>query len=173
VSSSLNLKAARGECLQSECYPLSPLHPQLLKKSCILSAHHHAAVRLTPAPKVRPPLLPLPHPLLRRRPHSPSLPAQLEAADVVEATCTRLQMHMVMQVGEVQFLHNQHILHRRTAYEDHEDGAAMPKRHLMRIWMATPEGQGGWKLPFPDRDHSRRGGVQVDEREVVAVLEAE
>lgn len=82
-------------------------------------------------------------------------------------------MHMVMQVGEVQFLHNQHILHRRTAYEDHEDGAAMPKRHLMRIWMATPEGQGGWKLPFPDRDHSRRGGVQVDEREVVAVLEAE
>ena len=78
---------------------------------------------------------------------------------------------MVMQVGEIQFLHNQHILHRRTAYEDYED--PMLKRHLMRIWMATPESQGGWKLPFPDRDHARRGGVQVDDRPVVALLDAE
>lgn len=80
-------------------------------------------------------------------------------------------MHMVMQVGEIQFLHNQHILHRRTAYEDFEDPT--PKRHLMRIWMATPEGEGGWRLPFWDRDCGRRGGVQVDEREAVVVLDAE
>ena len=51
--------------------------------------------------------------------------------------------------------------------------ARKPRRHLMRIWMATPESEGGWTLPFPDRDHPRRGGVQVDERKVVAVLEAE
>ena len=80
-------------------------------------------------------------------------------------------MHMVMEVGEIQFLHNQQILHRRTAYEDYEPPA--PRRHLLRIWMAVPEGEGGWVLPFEDRARKRRGGVQVDERDVVALLDAE
>lgn len=85
---------------------------------------------------------------------------------------------MVMQAGEIQFLHNAHILHRRTAFVDEDprrgEGVVVGlKRHMMRIWMATPVGEGGWWLPFLDRGARRRGGVQVDGRGVVVVLEAE
>ncbi|KAJ5662686.1 hypothetical protein N7462_011612 [Penicillium macrosclerotiorum] len=97
--------------------------------------------------------------------------AQLDALQVLEDTCMRLSLHMVLDIGDIQFLSNAHILHARTAYTDHAPPA--PRRHLMRLWLATPESEGGWKLPFWDSNEKKRGGIQVDDQPPVAPLDAE
>ena len=43
----------------------------------------------------------------------------------------------------------------------------------MRLWLATPGGEGGWKLPFPDTEERKRGGIQVDETAPVARIDAD
>lgn len=91
--------------------------------------------------------------------------------DVLEATCNRLALHMILEVGDIQFLSNMHLFHARTAYKDHAPPA--PRRHLMRLWLATPEGEGGWCTPFPDSGERKRGGIQVDGVGPVARLDAE
>ncbi|MCJ1223993.1 hypothetical protein MMC12_000636 [Toensbergia leucococca] len=101
----------------------------------------------------------------------PLFPAQLEAADVLEQTCKRLSLHMILEVGDIQFLSNEHVFHARTEYTDHAPPA--PRRHLMRLWLATPEAEGGWKLPFHDSAEAKRGGIQVDDTPPVAPLDAE
>ncbi|BAE57522.1 hypothetical protein AFCA_003316 [Aspergillus flavus] len=97
--------------------------------------------------------------------------AQVEALEVLEATCNRLSLHMILEVGDIQFLSNSHVLHARTAYTDH--APPTPRRHLMRLWLATPEHEGGWKLPFWDSNEKKRGGIQVDDQAPVAPLDAE
>ncbi|KAJ5179848.1 hypothetical protein N7492_003058 [Penicillium capsulatum] len=97
--------------------------------------------------------------------------AQQEALRVLEETCNRLSLHMVLDVGDIQFLANSHILHARTSYTDH--APPTPRRHLMRLWLATPESEGGWKLPFWDSNEKKRGGIQVDDQAPVAPLDAE
>ncbi|GJP96030.1 taurine catabolism dioxygenase TauD, TfdA family protein [Aspergillus niger] len=97
--------------------------------------------------------------------------AQVEALEVLEATCNRVKLHMVLEVGDIQFLANSHVLHARTAYVDH--APPTPRRHLMRLWLATPESEGGWKLPFWDSNEKKRGGIQVDDQAPVASLDAE
>ena len=101
----------------------------------------------------------------------PLSPAQIEAAEVLEETCLRLALHMILEVGDIQFLSNVHVFHARTEYKDHAPPA--PRRHLMRLWLATPEGEGGWKLPFHDSAEKKRGGIQVDDTPPVAPLDAE
>jgi hypothetical protein len=96
---------------------------------------------------------------------------QLEALKVLEETCVRLSLHMVLDIGDIQFLSNAHILHARTAYTDH--APPKPRRHLMRLWLATPEEEGGWRLPFWDSNEKKRGGIQVDNQAPVAPLDAE
>lgn len=78
---------------------------------------------------------------------------------------------MILDVGDIQFLSNAHVLHARTEYIDHPPPA--PRRHLMRLWLATPEDEGGWKLPFWDSNEKKRGGIQVDDTAPVAPLDAE
>ena len=90
--------------------------------------------------------------------------------EVLETTCKRLSLHMILEVGDLQFLSNEHVLHSRTEYKDHAPPA--PRRHLMRLWLATPEREGGWSLPFHDSDEKKRGGIQVDEVGPVAELDA-
>ncbi|KAI9894509.1 MAG: hypothetical protein M1814_001863 [Vezdaea aestivalis] len=102
---------------------------------------------------------------------APLSPRQQLALDVFEHTCARLSLHMILDVGDIQFLSNAHVLHARTAYTD--PGPPAPKRHLMRLWLATPEDQGGWKLPFHDSKERRRGGTQVEDTPAVAPLDAE
>ncbi|KAJ5880395.1 uncharacterized protein N7473_011448 [Penicillium subrubescens] len=97
--------------------------------------------------------------------------AQQEALKVLEETCNRLSLHMILDVGDIQFLANSHILHARTSYTDH--APPTPRRHLMRLWLATPESEGGWKLPFWDSNEKKRGGIQVDDQPPVAPLDAE
>ena len=96
----------------------------------------------------------------------PALSAkQLEAMQVLEEIANREALHMVLevktdficmplrvlkqtpgQVGDIQLVSGTFVLHARTAYTDHLPPA--PKRQLMRLWLSTPESQGGWKLPF-------------------------
>lgn len=97
--------------------------------------------------------------------------AQQEALRVLEETAHRLSLHMILEVGDIQFLANSHILHARTAYRDHAPPA--PRRHLMRLWLATPESEGGWRLPYWDSNEKKRGGIQVDDQPPVAPLDAE
>ncbi|KAI9926712.1 hypothetical protein ASPWEDRAFT_55161 [Aspergillus wentii DTO 134E9] len=101
----------------------------------------------------------------------PLSPAQLDALQVLEDTCNRHALHMVLDVGDIQFLANSHVLHARTSYTDH--APPTPRRHLMRLWLATPEEEGGWKLPFWDSNEKKRGGIQVDDQAPVAPLDAE
>lgn len=97
--------------------------------------------------------------------------AQEEALAVLEATCQRLSLHMILEIGDIQFLSNAHVLHARTAYKDYAPPA--PRRHLMRLWLATPENEGGWKLPFVDSNEKKRGGIQVNDTPPRATLDAE
>jgi len=96
---------------------------------------------------------------------------QLEAAQVLEDTSLRLALHMILQVGDIQFLSNNHLFHARTAYID--NAPPLPRRHLMRLWLATPETEGGWKLPFADSKEQKRGGIQVDDTPESCPLEGE
>ncbi|PSK38464.1 hypothetical protein B9Z65_6017 [Elsinoe australis] len=98
-------------------------------------------------------------------------PEQEHAATVLEETCQRLALHMILEIGDIQFLSNAHILHARTAYKDH--APPLPRRHLMRLWLATPHSEGGWNLPFADNEHKKRGGIQVNDNPPVAPLDAE
>jgi hypothetical protein len=96
---------------------------------------------------------------------------QKEAAQVLEDTAMRLSLHMILEVGDIQFVSNEHVLHARTAYKDYP--APAPRRHLMRLWLSTPENEGGWRLPFHDSNEKKRGGVQVNDTPPVAPLDAE
>ena len=131
----------------------------------------------------------IPDPLLRRRHHSPIVSKivstntgktctdfrrsaeQQRAAQILEDTCLKLALHMILDIGDIQFLSNNHVFHARTAYKDYPPPA--PRRHLMRLWLSTPEEEGGWKLPFHDSREKKRGGIQVNDTAPVAPEDAE
>lgn len=96
---------------------------------------------------------------------------QKEAAQYLEETCQRLALHMILEVGDIQFLSNAQVYHSRTAYKDHP--APAPRRHLMRLWLATPESEGGWRLVLPSSDQKKRRGVQVNDNPPKFPLDAE
>ncbi|KAI9780928.1 MAG: hypothetical protein M1816_002620 [Peltula sp. TS41687] len=81
--------------------------------------------------------------------------AQFEAIKVLEEYSHRLALHMILEVGDIQFLSNAHVFHARTAYKDY--APPQPRRHLLKLWLATPESEGGWKLPFADSDEKKKG----------------
>lgn len=97
--------------------------------------------------------------------------AQREAAQVFEDTCLAHALHMVLEVGDIQIVSNTHVLHSRTAYVDHP--APTPKRQLMRLWLSTPESEGGIPLPYRDSGELLRGGIQVDDRPHTSPLDGE
>ncbi|GAA95689.1 uncharacterized protein L969DRAFT_44919 [Mixia osmundae IAM 14324] len=98
-------------------------------------------------------------------------PQQLEAFEVLEQIASREALHMILDVGDLQFVADTHVFHARTAYKDYAPPA--PRRHLLRLWLATPESQGGWKLPYPDSKLDKRGGIQVNSQPETCPLEAE
>ncbi|KAJ9609191.1 hypothetical protein H2200_006963 [Cladophialophora chaetospira] len=100
-------------------------------------------------------------------------PEQIHALETLEAVCSRVKLHMVLEVGDIQFVSNSHILHARTAYRDYGPDSGMPRRHLMRLWLSTPLSEGGWRLPFHDANERKRGGIQVDDTPPVARLDAD
>lgn len=83
----------------------------------------------------------------------PDLSAELmEALDRFEdiANDPDLRLDMDFAPGDIQFVNNLTTLHARTDYEDHETPEL--KRHLLRLWLAVPE---GW--PLPDFYYDRFG----------------
>lgn len=103
----------------------------------------------------------------------PLSPEQVEAIQLLEDTCERVKLHMVLEVGDIQFVANTHTLHARTAYRDFGPDSGRPRRHLMRLWLSVPQDEGGWRLPFWDANEKKRGGIQVDDTAPVARLEAD
>jgi hypothetical protein len=66
----------------------------------------------------------------------PLTDAQREVLALYEATANdpALYLDMDFQPGDVQWLRNCFVLHKRTAYEDHAEPER--KRHLLRLWLA-------------------------------------
>jgi len=92
----------------------------------------------------------------------PEIPQkQLKAMEVFEDACQRHSIHLKFEVGDVNFINNTSLFHARSGYKNAPPPA--PQRHLLRLWLSTPESEGGWKLPFHDSDAKKRGGVQVDD----------
>ena len=85
----------------------------------------------------------------------PSLgPKLIEALDLFEslANDTFLRLDMDFQTGDIQLINNLTLLHARTSFEDFTDPA--DKRHLLRLWLAVPD---GW--PLPDYYFERFGSL--------------
>ncbi|MFO0712922.1 MAG: sigma-70 family RNA polymerase sigma factor [Sandaracinus sp.] len=97
---------------------------------------------------------------IRRSQELPDAPrltaAQTEAIALVESLANdpRLCLDMQFEPGDVQWLKNAAILHKRTAYEDHD--APEHKRHLLRLWLSAPD--------FDDGDAQLRAGISSDLR---------
>lgn len=71
--------------------------------------------------------------------HCPSLSRiQLEAINYLDQVCERseLQTTFMMKRGEILFLNNWILLHRRTAFTDHSEISM--RRHLLRVWLSMP-----------------------------------
>jgi hypothetical protein len=68
--------------------------------------------------------------------HSPAL---VEALAMFEALARELSFSMRMQPGDVQLLHNHVLVHSRTEYKDRP--GFDNRRHLLRLWLATPDGR--------------------------------
>lgn len=78
-------------------------------------------------------------------------PLQHEAIEMIErlANDPRFYIDMTFEPGDVQWLKNAAILHKRTAYEDFDEPDK--KRHLLRLWLSAPD--------FEDGDAQLRAGV--------------
>lgn len=68
--------------------------------------------------------------------HSPAL---LEALDMFTAMAREKCTAMDFRQGDIQFLHNHVTVHSRTEFVDFPDPEK--KRHLLRLWLATPGGR--------------------------------
>lgn len=97
---------------------------------------------------------------IRRSQELPGAPRlddrQREAIALVESLANdpKLFLDMTFEPGDVQWLKNAAILHKRTAYEDFDEPER--RRHLLRLWLAAPD--------FDDGDAALRRGVVSEER---------
>jgi hypothetical protein len=84
-------------------------------------------------------------------------PAQIEALDMMDTLADELKHETDFRPGDIQFLHNHVIVHGRTIYEDWPEHAR--KRHLLRLWLATPGGR-----PLPEATLERYVGLKPGQR---------
>ena len=95
---------------------------------------------------------------IRRAQELPDVPPmsreQHDAIETMEQTANdpSLYLDMDFQPGDIQWLKNAVILHKRTAYEDWDEPER--KRHLLRLWLAAPD--------FEDGDAQLRRGITMD-----------
>lgn len=63
--------------------------------------------------------------------------AEREAFDLLDRMCRdpAFNVYMDLQPGDMQFINNYHVLHARTAFEDHPEPGR--KRFLKRLWLET------------------------------------
>lgn len=94
----------------------------------------------------------------------PLTAAQIEALNMFDelANDPALNLHMELQRGDMQWVHNHTILHDRTAFEDWPEPDR--KRHLLRLWLAAPGAR-----PLPPIYAERYGSVKVGDRGGIVV----
>lgn len=92
--------------------------------------------------------------------HSPEL---IAALDMFAELARQLCFAMEFRQGDIQFLHNYVVVHSRTAFEDYPE--AERKRHLLRLWLATPEGR-----PLPPAVFSRYGYLKPGQRPAGGIM---
>lgn len=81
-----------------------------------------------------------------RAAHLPSLTArQIEALDAIEAVAQATQLEIQTRAGDMHFINNLAILHRREGFVDGD--STIEKRHLVR--MRLRDSQRGWDIPEP------------------------
>lgn len=73
---------------------------------------------------------------------------QIEALDAIEAIARDTQLEIQTQAGDMHFINNLAVLHRREGFTDGD--APVEKRHLVRMWLRSPEH--GWKVPEELKD---------------------
>lgn len=91
-------------------------------------------------------------------------PVQLEALNMMDVLADELKHETDFRRGDIQFLHNHVIVHGRTLYEDWPE--VERKRHLLRLWLATPGGR-----PLPEAILERYVGLKSGERPAGIVVE--
>ena len=94
-------------------------------------------------------------------PELPDLtPHQQEALDFIEDTASNPKLHVRFRQerGDILFLNNFVTLHRRSAYEDHEDPGL--RRHLLRIWLSVPNSRPLHPLFKDNYGDTRAGAVR-------------
>ena len=100
--------------------------------------------------------------------------AQVDAMNFIDqlAQNEKFRLDMDFRAGDIQVANNLTTLHARTEYEDWPEPER--RRHLLRLWLAVPE---GWPLPsaYFDRyeadSHGRPRGVTIPGVAPVASLE--
>ncbi|KAJ4290700.1 hypothetical protein N0V88_006448 [Collariella sp. IMI 366227] len=76
--------------------------------------------------------------------HLPTLNArQIEALDAIEQIARATEMHIQTQAGDMHFINNLAVLHRRDSFANGE--APAEKRHLVRMRLRSAEQ--GWSIP--------------------------
>ena len=96
----------------------------------------------------------------RRFPAAPRLtPEQYAVMDLIDTLVNDPAIHLQMAFlpGDMQFLHNHQILHSRNDFENWPEPER--HRHLLRLWMAPPEGR-----PLPAVFAPRYGSVTPGDR---------
>jgi hypothetical protein len=85
--------------------------------------------------------------------------AQIAVMDLIDELVNDPAIHLQMafEPGDMQFLHNHQILHSRNDFENWPEPER--QRHLLRLWMAPPDGR-----PLPQVFAPRYGGVMPGER---------
>lgn len=85
--------------------------------------------------------------------------AQVAVMDLVDELVNDPDIHLQMafEPGDMQFLHNHQILHSRNDFENWPEPER--QRHLLRLWMAPPDGR-----PLPEVFAPRYGGVRPGDR---------
>lgn len=68
---------------------------------------------------------------------------QIEAIDMVEEVSKRTSIWLDFRVGDLQLVNNHVVYHARTGFDDWPEQDR--KRHLLRLWLASPEGR-----PLPE-----------------------
>jgi len=86
-------------------------------------------------------------------------PAHYEALDLFDNLCNdpELNLSMMLQKGDMQFVYNHAMLHDRTGFEDWPEQEK--RRHLLRLWLSVPGDR-----PLPAEFATRFGSVEIGNR---------
>lgn len=96
---------------------------------------------------------------------------QYEAFSLIDDVLAdpRMQLGMELEKGDIQFLNNHVVLHTRTAYEDFAEPER--KRHLLRLWLVSPEARALPHWYYDQAGAGRRAGIYVPGMSEVASLQ--